>query len=185
MFYLTGPWGLCYKQYFGNLPQYQHLCKCHSKLLLYLSLPPWDNVIMLFTKVIYYHPAVNTALSQSRQGYNTFYRGNLLSFCFIHLRYRDVISPSFLALATLGGRTQIGPFLFMSYRPRWPRQVQYWLSRANVTNSLPNKLCQCKWWITMYPSKKGRGPICVPPPKVAKASKEGDNASQYRIMILH
>ncbi len=28
-----------------------------------------------------------------------------------------------LALATLGGATQIGSFLFMSCHPRWPRQV--------------------------------------------------------------
>ncbi len=29
-----------------------------------------------------------------------------------------------LALATLGGTTEIGSFLFLSHRPRWPRQVQ-------------------------------------------------------------
>jgi hypothetical protein len=36
-----------------------------------------------------------------------------------------------LALATLGGTTQIGLFLFMSHCPRWPRQV--------------SSDCYCRW----------------------------------------
>ncbi len=30
-----------------------------------------------------------------------------------------------LVLATLGGMTQMGSFLVMSHRPRWPMQVQW------------------------------------------------------------
>jgi len=50
------------------------------------------------------------------------------------------------ALATLGDMTQIGLFLFMSLRPRWPRQVSndcrcrlcYHLMFANVNDPLAN-----------------------------------------------
>ncbi len=36
--------------------------KYHGKLLCYLSLPPWANVIKLFTMVILCHSVVNTTI---------------------------------------------------------------------------------------------------------------------------
>jgi hypothetical protein len=50
-----------------------------------------------------------------------------------------------LALATLGGTTQIGSFLFLTRHPSQPRQIQYWRLCVAVTDSFAHKLCQCKW----------------------------------------
>jgi hypothetical protein len=36
-----------------------------------------------------------------------------------HLHWRSHVTVTVLALATLGGMTQIGLFLFTSCRPRW------------------------------------------------------------------
>jgi hypothetical protein len=41
-----------------------------------------------------------------------------------------------LALATLGDVTQIGLFLFMSLRPRWPRQVLFHVADAGDNDSI-------------------------------------------------
>jgi hypothetical protein len=41
-----------------------------------------------------------------------------------------------LALATLGDVTQIGLFLFMSLRPRWPRQVLFHVPDAGNSDSI-------------------------------------------------
>ncbi len=61
-----------------------------------------------------------------------------------HQRQRHMTSPSLLALATLGGITQIRSFLFLSCCPRRPRQVLKWLSRVAVADGFANKCCQCK-----------------------------------------
>ena len=41
-----------------------------------------------------------------------------------------------LALATLGNMTQIGLFIFMSLRPRWPRQVLFHVAVADNNDSV-------------------------------------------------
>jgi len=48
-----------------------------------------------------------------------------------------------LALATLGDMTQIGSFLFMSYCPRWPRQVQVCYYHVSLALAL---LCLLPQW---------------------------------------
>jgi hypothetical protein len=40
------------------------------------------------------------------------------------------------ALATLGDMTQIGLFLFMSLRPRWPRQVLFHVTGVGDNDSI-------------------------------------------------
>jgi hypothetical protein len=47
-----------------------------------------------------------------------------------------------LALATLRRATEIEMMLSMSHHPKWPRQVQAFVT---VTTGFPNKRCQCKW----------------------------------------
>ncbi len=51
---------------------------------------------------------------------------------------------SLLYLATLGDATQIGSFLLLSCRPRWPRQVQLCLCHVSLSPALSHHLCQCK-----------------------------------------
>ncbi len=46
-------------------------------------------------------------------------------------------------LATLGDTTQIEIILSVLCCPRWPRQVQWWLSHAAVTDIVIYKLHQC------------------------------------------
>jgi hypothetical protein len=48
------------------------------------------------------------------------------------------------ALATLGDATQIGSFLFLSCRPRWPRQVQVCCCHMSLSLALSCHLRQCK-----------------------------------------
>ena len=51
---------------------------------------------------------------------------------FISKIVSNIAPRPYFALATLGGATQIGSFLFMSCRPRWPRQVQSCVADADV-----------------------------------------------------
>ncbi len=53
-----------------------------------------------------------------------------------------------LALATLGNATQIGLFLFMSCRPRWPRQVSDCRVSLSLSPALSRNFCQCKYGFT-------------------------------------
>jgi hypothetical protein len=63
----------------------------------------------------------------------------------IYIGERYVITPAItqatttlivLALATLGDTTQIGLFLFMSLRPKWPRQVLFHVAVAGDNESI-------------------------------------------------
>ncbi len=47
----------------------------------------------------------------------------------------------------LGNLTQIGSFLSVLRHPRWPRQVQYWLSRVTVTGNFALKTLSMETWL--------------------------------------
>ncbi len=99
------------------------------------------------------------------------------------MRYCDALSPSLLALATLGGGTQIGPLPFLpGYIVMHHLHWRSLLMKLLVTVTCDNLYCTCLGHLGRCDINRN-GPICVPPPKVAKASKEGDNASQYRRWI--
>ncbi len=57
-----------------------------------------------------------------------------------------------LALATLGDMTQIGTFLSLSLRPRWPRQVHVCCCCMSLSLTLLRYLCQCKYGFTAIKS---------------------------------
>ncbi len=62
-----------------------------------------------------------------------------------HQRQQHATVTIVLALATLGDAAQIEMILSVSCHPRWPRQVQLWLSGAVVADVFAYKLCRCKW----------------------------------------
>jgi len=100
-----------------------------------------------------------------------------------------VKSPSSLALATLGGTTQIGSFLFLVASPKAAKA-------SSVTCHHRPIACCCPWnyhaklWqlvrsITclsnLGQSNTNRNnPICVLPPNVSKASTGGDTAAAQK-----
>jgi hypothetical protein len=53
-------------------------------------------------------------------------------------------SHNLLALATLGGVTEIGSFQFMLCHPRWLRQVSSASCVSMFLTLSPKKHCQCK-----------------------------------------
>jgi len=99
------------------------------------------------------------------------------------MRYCDALSPSLLALATLGGGTQIGPLPFLlGYIVIHHLHWQSLLGKLLVTLARDSQYCTCLGHLGRYDINRN-GPICVLPPKVAKARKEGDITSRYRRWI--
>ncbi len=65
---------------------------------------------------------------------------NLRRLCW---RQQQATATILLALATLGDATQTGLFLFMSRRPRWPRQVSD--CRVSLSPALSHNFCKWKY----------------------------------------